>query len=517
MHSAVTHKGNVAACQVHAIGRLKISGRLQSGLKILLRGLAKPWLGSVVRGSMAMVAPLMADVSPNQTQTLSPILPGNALPFQVTIELADFALPDGLQTYAWALCGNQWLLVSGRTNGLHGFDNTNDNFPPRQQNTRVYVVDPSTGITKSKSLFDPTAGLTQRQIDTISATAVEYHQTGHTLYLVGGYGVDTATGQFTTKDTLTAIDVPGLMEWVLDDRDALSACQFIRQTSHPFLRVTGGALVQAGPHHPYLLVFGQDFEGFYSDSSNGIYTEQVRPFWIVDNGRDLFVQPIPVRGRAADYRRRDLNVAPIINQRNRSLEVGYVALSGVFTLNSGIWTVPVFIDADGHPCEPDPTSPGTFKQGMNNYASSIISLFSKRLGKNYIVLPGGLTYLYEQNGQFLSDTEVPFTNEVTTLAIDGCGHIQQYLMEATYPVILSEFVHPGNTLLFGAGSHFIPVSGVLAYSAPIVDFDALPAGSTLLGYIVGGIQSTLPDTVTNADSAASPYVFKVTLTKSKKC
>jgi hypothetical protein len=35
---------------------------------------------------------------------------------------------------------------------------------------------------------------------------------------------------------------------------------------------------------------------------------------------------------------------------------------------------------------------------------------------------------------------------------------------------------------------------------------------TIIGYIMGGIQSTLPNTDFQSDSAASPYVFKVVLT-----
>jgi hypothetical protein len=33
----------------------------------------------------------------------------------------------------------------------------------------------------------------------------------------------------------------------------------------------------------------------------------------------------------------------------------------------------------------------------------------------------------------------------------------------------------------------------------------------VVGFIVGGIQSTLPNTTAESDSAASPYIFTVTL------
>ena len=38
----------------------------------------------------------------DQTSTVSPILPGSELPFSVSIELADFTLPIGIQSFASA-------------------------------------------------------------------------------------------------------------------------------------------------------------------------------------------------------------------------------------------------------------------------------------------------------------------------------------------------------------------------------------------------------------------------------
>jgi hypothetical protein len=50
-----------------------------------------------------------------------------------------------------------------------------------------------------------------------------------------------------------------------------------------------------------------------------------------------------------------------------------------------------------------------------------------------------------------------------------------------------------------------------AYKNGVLKFDKLGTNSLVVGYIVGGIQSTLPDTNQESDSAASPYIFKVTL------
>src|SRR5262245_624885 len=108
---------------------------------------------------------------PNQTDTLSPIFSESALPFTLQIDVANFQLPSGIQAYASAVHEGRWLLLEGRTNGLHGFANVGNNFPPAAQNTRVYVIDPATGSSWSKDLHDLDSGLSQEEIDNLSTTA----------------------------------------------------------------------------------------------------------------------------------------------------------------------------------------------------------------------------------------------------------------------------------------------------------------------------------------------------------
>ena len=447
----------------------------------------------------------------NQTADITPILPSDSLPFQISIELADFSLPNGLQGYVTGIYKGYWLLLAGRTNGVHGFSSGNDNFPPLEQNTVVYVVNTLTGAVSSKSLHDPSSGLTQTQIDSLSVTAAEGYQNVNTLYVAGGYGVDTSTGQFNTKDALTAVDIPGLIHWVITPSPGETASQYIRQTFHPFVQVTGGYLSQVNPHGDYLLVFGQNFTGFYSDSSNGNYTQQVRSFRIIDNGKQFYIQPKLSSNINPSYRRRDLNVVPIIQKIGTNYRSALVALSGVFTLDTGVWTVPVTINADGSSFMADPNNPNTFKQGMNNYYSAYISLFSKKTKDTFIILLGGLSYGYFQSGVFITNPEIPFTNQVTTIKIDQKGNFSQHIMNNQYPVILSTGSNPGNQLYFGASCKFYPVSSLPRYPNDVFQYEKLGNKPILIGYIVGGIQSTVLNTNFITDSTASPYIFKVFL------
>jgi hypothetical protein len=259
------------------------------------------------------------------------------------------------------------------------------------------------------------------------------------------------------------------------------------------------------------LVFGQNFTGVYSGGADGEYSKQVRQFLIGDNNGQLSVDIYPSKPTIPNpnFRRRDLNVVPVLLNNNNLLEYGLVAYSGVFTVDTGIWTVPVVIKEQGDPIMANPNLPSTFKQGMNNYSSATAGLYSRRNASMYNILFGGISYGYYDNGVFTTDTEIPFINQITTVKMDKDGNFTQYLMNSEFPVILSTQTNPGNPLLFGAGAYFI-TNNILKYPNDVISLDSIRR-ETIIGYIVGGIQSTLPNTNTMQDSSASPYVFKVKL------
>jgi len=465
---------------------------------------------SVLPGCLVLVATL-GSLSPaiaqNQTPDLTPILSSNSVPFRIQIEEAAFSLPSGLQSYVLGTHGGKWLLLAGRINGLHGFNSGNNNFPADTQNTTVFVVDPNLQTVATRSLTNSGSGLTTNQIDLLSVTAAQSYQSGNTLYLSGGYGVDSSTSNFTTKAALTAIDVPGLMHWVTSPSTNETAAQHIRQVFDPMFQITGGVMAEARPHHA-LLVFGQDFEGA-NITSEGTYSMQVRQFRIVDHGTNLsfIAQKTMPKTPDPNYRRANLNVVPIIEHGRPS----FVAFSGVFTPTDGIWTVPVEIGQNGIATMANPTNAATFKQGMNNWICPTLELYSRKEGNSYTVLMGGISFGFFSSGTFQTDAELPFINQITAIKRDRHGVFSQYLMNAEYPVILSTGSNPGNQLLFGANATLIAVDGLPAYKNGVLKYDALGSNPIVIGYIVGGIQSTLPNTNVSTDSAASPYIFKVTL------
>ncbi len=439
----------------------------------------------------------------NQTATLDIPIPETDLPFTIQIDQASFSLPTGLQSFASGIYKDLWVILAGRTNGLHGFDNIGNNFPPNFQNTTVFVIDPSTGASYSRSLLDG-SGLSQSVIDTLSVVASQPFQKGRSLYIVGGYGINTATGEMETKNTLTEIDLKRTIRWVLHEESSLKKA--VRQTKNPLLQVTGGFLFQNSDHDPFLLMLGQNFVGLYRDGSNGAYTQQIRPFWLVDEKEQFAILPHPSSKTFSDYRRRDLNIVPVY----RNDKPAYIALAGVFTLTDGVWTVPITIFPDGSSFEPDPNKVSSFKQAMNHYNCPAFSLYSTKHKETYIVLPGGISYGYFSNGIFTTDSEFPFINQVTTIKIDALDQYTQYIMDGEYPTIPVPETDPVEPLLFGAEAIFFPAADIHLYHNGTIRLDKIKK-PTVIGYIAGGIMSKVPNTTSNSDSTASPYIFTVTL------
>lgn len=431
---------------------------------------------------------------------------------------------------------------------VNNTDPTSNSFPVAQQNTMIYVFNPETQATYSRSINDPSSQLSQAQIDLLSVTNALFNQSSDkkTLYLVGGYGFDTASQAMRTQPALTAIDIPNLIKWVKNPSRAKSLNACIRSTFHPLLQLTGGVMWQSNDHQPSLLAFGQNFSGNYVETSNGTYSQQIRPIRILDNGRQVFVQAYNPPEALPTYRRRDLNVVPIVKKKGNALTMSFTALSGVFTPafnddNPGAWTVPIAINPDGSSQMLDPNDPNTLAQAMNNYSCANAGLYSNKTNTMYTLLFGGISGAIISDGSncnmdsdpqnncctawvpasgntFTVCCNLPFTNDITTIEIDPNGVYRQYIMSEKYPIIpvtpinCQGYTPPSNTQFwFGANSAFIPNGEQPTYPNGVIALDKLKT-PTCIGYIVGGIASTITDTNCTTDTQASNYVFKVTIT-----
>ncbi|MEZ6102298.1 MAG: hypothetical protein R3E01_25450 [Pirellulaceae bacterium] len=454
---------------------------------------------------IVLIAPT-ADAE-HQTATVTTVDMAGNLPYRVQLREVDFGPADRptLQSYVAGHYDGKWLLIAGRTTGLHGFENNPGlNFPVSGQNRDVWVIDLANRTSWHRSLQSAAAGLTDDQIASLTSTNLQFYQQGERLYTTGGYGV-TAFGNFATFDSLTAIDLPGMIAWTQGDTG--TASQHLRQVRNPLFQVTGGAMFEIdGRTH---LILGQDFRGGYTAGKTGIYTEQIRSFDIVDDGTTLSIANPSTTPPDPNLRRRDLNVFPILS-RDSSGEVsqGIVALSGVFTPSDGAWTVPVEIDATGLPTMADPSDPSTFKQPMNNYHSAKVGLYSASSGAMHEILFGGISlqYVDETTGEIGIDDNFPFVNDITSVVIRDNGSYSQhhlgYFPELTDP--------DGNRLRFGANAEFFRAEGIEAYANGVINMDEL-TDETVIGYVYGGIAANAPHVrgVPGAVSGASNRIFEV--------
>lgn len=461
------------------------------------------------------LAPAWAD---NQTPTVSPVSKDTALlPYTVRLREVkrDTVLPT-LQSYAYGQVDGLWVLVGGRTSGLHKFTNNPiRNFPPRRQNDRIWVIDPATGKRWSRLLSD--SSLTADQVDALSGTAAQGLQLGTTLYVVGGYGFQRSINDFVTYDTMTAFDLNDIVNWVRSPRrlpdDKKDLADLIRQMSHPILKVTGGQITQIGDRT--ILAFGQLFDGGYGDPNHiQIYTTQVRSFRLLDNGKELRIGDVrrdPAQPNPTDYRRRDYTLVPFMEVRARKPVEKVAALAGVFTLTDGMFTVPVEIDGGGAPSMADPAAPGTFKQAMNGYDSAFLTVWDGSRLQSHALLFGGISFVYHdaRTGKFVEDDEFPFINDITAVVRTNAGRYRQVLV-GSFPRIISA---DNKRLRFGAEAHLLLRPGIPTTANGMVNLGALKrrfgTRPIVVGRIFGGIAA---DAGNNGDSTASNLLFDVILT-----
>lgn len=467
----------------------------------------------------------------NQTSSVSPVTIGG-LPYQVQLQEYDMggAQVPTLHSFAAAHYQGQWVVVAGQTNGMHGFDIDRESIPERQQNSDVWVIDPVAKQTWSRSLLPGVAdsGLTEPQLLSLTPANTQFEQVGDRLYMTGGFGDDSLIDP-TSRDTfstLTAFDLPGLVNWAKGG--AGTAIDHIRQVSDPLFKVTGGEMSQLdGQMH---LVFGQDFNQAYQNNAvNGEYTKQVRTFAIQDDGATLGFTEVQRTNPEEHFRRRDLNVYPtIVPNGDGTLGEGLTVLSGVFTLSRGAWTVPVEIDADGNPTQLDrghdplgsdemlDADPLVFKQAMNNYHAAKLGLFSESSEEMHELLFGGITLqeydpvnpAADANG-FVTDNQLPNTNQITAVVRGADGLYSQHFV-GEFPELLTP---EEDRMRFGSNAEFFLAEGIETYDNGVINLDAL-SGPTTVGYIYGGLITNAPHVFRNPEalSSASGEIFAVVLT-----
>lgn len=447
----------------------------------------------------------------HQTELLDWPIRDGRLPY--TLELREVSLAPAevpnLHSVAAGSWDGLWVLLAGSTNGLHGLTGLNA-FDPQFENREVWVIDPVGRRSWRRSLLEtqPFSGLTADVVDSLSSVNTQFLQVDEVLYVVGGYGYRRAVADHRTYATLTAIDLPGLIGWVQQapGTEGTKASDYVVQISDPYFQVTGGSLERIGDE--FQLVVGQNYEGRYRPMLTGTYTQQVRRF------RASFASgalTIPAESKIAtppdpNLRRRDLNVATIIEATPEGYADRALILSGVFTVSDGAWTVPVIVGPGGSVHMPDPADPLTLRQGFQVYHSAKATLYHRVTGEMHVALFGGISILEYDPVQdlFTRDDRAPFINDSSVVVRDKDGCFRQFLLPETFPSILTP---EGRQLRFGTNAEFFPAPWVPKIRGKVIDL-AVIGESTVIGHIFGGI---VADAGNEGNTGASGRVFEVTL------
>ncbi|MCB0820831.1 MAG: hypothetical protein KDC13_09420, partial [Bacteroidetes bacterium] len=283
--------------------------------------------------------------------------------FPIELETRTFkGLPE-LHSYCWAQNEGKWLIMSGRNNGLHGFQPPNA-FPTANQNQMIYVIDPVNNTVHSASV----SGLPADIAEQVSATNLNFHQSGDTLILIGGYGYSTSAAVYKTFPSLLIIDVPGLTNAIVA---GTSITPYFTRIADEQMAVTGAYLSRL--NGIYYLVFGHRFDGRYNPmggpSYTQTYTETVRRFRIVDDNGNAAIEYEASWNDPTHFHRRDYNLAP---SRNNDGTHSLMAFTGVFRSDMDLpHTTSVRVNENDYMVD------SSFVQMLNQYHTALLPSWSE--------------------------------------------------------------------------------------------------------------------------------------------
>ncbi|MEZ4960226.1 MAG: T9SS type A sorting domain-containing protein [Saprospiraceae bacterium] len=413
-------------------------------------------------------------------------------PFNAVIEEEPFPGFPALQSFVLGTHEGKWVLIGGRTDGLHQRQPFAA-FDPDFNNTNLYVVDPATKQVWSKTL----GGLPTSLAEQLQSSNMEYAQRGETLYLMGGYGYSPTEDEWITYPGLVAADLPGLVDAITNNT---ALAPHFRQVADNRVQVTGGYLGRLGDD--FYLVGGQLFEGRYNpmgpNHGPGFvqeYANAIKKFRIEDDGTALAIAGFEETIDTANLHRRDYNLVPQVFPNG---EQGFTAFSGVFQHNADLpWLNTVDVLPNSY------TVNNSFNQYLNQYHTAHAALYSEGQNAMYSLFFGGISrYQLNANDVLVDDTEVPFVKTISLVVRAADGTMQEYKLGD-----MSGYL--------GSSAEFVPAEGLAGTEHGVLRYDELADGQ-LLGHIVGGIESTLPNVLfLNGDdlSTASGKVFKVFLQK----
>ncbi|MFN0274500.1 MAG: T9SS type A sorting domain-containing protein [Chitinophagales bacterium] len=403
-------------------------------------------------------------------------------PFSIELEEITFEDWPGLHSFAYGAWNGRWMILCGRKDGMHAIS-TGDPFPPTEANHFIWLLDPLTGEQWSKSIYTLPLDIANQ----LQGTNPQYVQRGKYLYITGGYGKDTVSGDKITYPSLLAIDLDMLDDILISDEDATPA---FRKLEDSLFMVCGGEM-EILDDKIYLLG-GHVFTGEYtkpaSPSFTQEYTNALRRFSLYDDGTTLLPEDIEVLEDSLLFHRRDLNFEPVMFEGETERLAAY---SGVFQYDSDIpWLSNIYFNTDG--TYEEDTS---FMHRIHNYTCPVMNVFDSVTNTFYATFFGGISQYYfdELSGTVEESLNIPFINDITTFVRYADGSCEQ----------VSDSLH--FDALLGSNAIFKVNDEITKYNNNIIKLHALN-GTYDAGFIFGGIYAFMPNFT---PSLANNRLFKV--------
>ncbi len=414
-----------------------------------------------------------------------------------SVELVPISIDGvpGLQSYAIAQHNGQWLVVGGRTEGIHARQG-HSSFPVANNNSMMYVID----INSRQVWSIPVDSLPTTISEQLQSTNMQFLQDGEQLIVTGGYAFSKSQNRHITYPYITVIDVPGAINAIVGNQ---AIEQHITQVEDEAFALTGGQLGKLG--EVYYLVGGHRFDGRYNphgpDHGMGFkqeYSNEIRKFLLTGSGASLSIEHLGVQRDEDHLRRRDFNLLPqVFDDGSEGLTIS----SGVFQKAVDLpFLYPVEITTDGYkPIE-------GFSQLLSNYHSAKVSLYSSSTNQMHHIFFGGISQYYLDGGNLVKDDQVPFVRTISRLTRSGSGNWE----EVALPVEM-----PG---LVGAGAEFILNTDLATNGSRTLNLDLLSRDGTVLGYVYGGISSPMKHAFFDYETAktnAESTIYEVRLVASQ--
>jgi hypothetical protein len=419
--------------------------------------------------------------------------PNKTLPFSIRLQQMEMVNLPALQSFAYATWQGKWLLIGGRIDGLHRRQPF-ASFDEAGQNKFIYVVDPVKKKVWKQSLDKFPVSMAEQ----FKSTNMEFCQMENKLIVTGGYGYSKLSGDHITYPNLSIIKVDRLINAIIN---AQPLKDVIVQITDERMAVTGGRLARLGD--TLLLAGGQRFDGRYNpmgpDHGPGfsqVYSNEIRKFTIEYENDVPVIKHYTAINDSINLHRRDYNLVPQIYQNG---ELGYTMYSGVFQYNADLpFTNFVDIRDGGYKVN------NGFNQQLNHYHSAVLPLYDKAAATMYSIFFGGIAQFYpDVNGKLVNDKDVPFTKTISVVIRKGDKTEETYL-----PIQMPGYL--------GTAAEFFFAPSAKMYKEGIADAGFLQGQETLIGYIVGGINSSAKNIFWDNEGKESKASAKVIMVFAKR-